>query len=82
MDQFVRIRDRCVPSAHIACVRFSNYPYWIFLSKLCKGDVFPGINSAAQLFVVGYIFLVLDMNRFFYKTKMSIDALIACSLSL
>ena len=42
-----------------------SLPHWLFLSKLCLGDGFPGINSASQLSSAGYSFLVLDTNRFF-----------------
>ena len=52
---------------------------WISLSKLYIGDGFPGINSAAQINTVGYSFLVLDMNGFFYKIKISVEVLIASS---
>ena len=56
-------------TTHVACDRFTNYPYWISLSKLCIGDGFPGITSAAQLSTVHDSFLVLDMNGFFDKIK-------------
>ena len=40
---------------------------------------FQGIRSAAQLSTVGYSFLILDMNEFFTKQKISICIFIACS---
>ena len=56
-----------IPSlAHVACARFSYYPYWISLYKLCIGYGFPAINSAAQLSTVGFSFLVLNVNGFFF----------------
>ena len=72
MDQVLTINDWRVPSAHVACRLitcdwFTNIPYWISPSKLCIGDGFPGINSAAQLSNVGYSFLVLDMKGFFLQ---------------
>ena len=69
MDQVVRIHDWRVPSAHVACYRFTNYPCRIFLSKLLIGDGFPRINSAAQLFTVGYSFLIIDMKGFLQNKK-------------
>ena len=69
MDQLVEDKDWRVPSANVGFDRFIKYPYWISLYNLCIGDGFPGINSAAQLSTVGYSFLVLDMDGFFYKRK-------------
>ena len=40
-----------------------------FVSKLCIGDGFPGINSTAQLSTVGYSFLVFNMNIFLQNKK-------------
>ena len=61
--------NEAVPSAHVACERFTNYPYWIslYIYKLCIVIEFPGINSVAQLSTVGYSFLVL--NGCFLRNK-------------
>ena len=69
MDHLARITDCCISSAHVACDRFTNYPYWIFLYKLCILNGFPWIISAVQLSTVGFSFLVLDKNGFFNKIK-------------
>ena len=80
MDQEVRIHDWRVPSAHVACDKFSNYPYWISLSKLFIGDGFPGIYSAAQLSTGAIVSWFWTWTDFFTKIKISIYILVACSL--